>query len=95
MCIGDQPNVINIEVTFFAKTLESPKDTDIFLVAKEYEKGKILMDLIRTNWFCRWNHLRPMHLQSIFVLPCAQCHRRLHRHGLLFASGKRQLAQQE
>lgn len=95
MCIGDQPNVIYIEVTFFAKTLESPKDTDIFLVAEEYEKAKILMDLIRTNCICRWNRLLPMHLQSIFVLPCAQCHRRLHRHGLSFASGKRQLAQQE
>lgn len=53
MWIGDKPNVINIEVTFFAKILESPKDTDIFLVAKEYEKAKIHMDLIRTNCPCR------------------------------------------
>ena len=46
MWVGDKPNVINVEVTLFAKTLESPKDTDVFLIATGVFKVKIGMDWI-------------------------------------------------
>jgi hypothetical protein len=34
--VGDESDVIDIQVTFFAKTFESPKDTNEFLVAIEH-----------------------------------------------------------
>lgn len=44
--VGDESDVVDIEVSFFPETLESSKDTDVFLVAARHVKVKILIHLI-------------------------------------------------
>lgn len=53
--VGNKSDVADIEVSFFTETLESSKDTDVFLVATKYVKVMLLTDLIYAQIFLFFN----------------------------------------
>ena len=44
--VRNESDVADIEVSFFAETLESSKNPDVFLVATKHVKVKLFMNLI-------------------------------------------------